>query len=496
MSCPEEVQRFLKVSRSDDRLAKLSAHKLPVAFSDGRAIVARRAIVVYRTFESETQMLFMKPRKRTSRGSSLKSRMLLLIAISIFSRPASGIEHVEVTRHDEFEVVIAGGSTAAFAAAIASAKSGAKTALLEPTDWVGGQLTASAVPAIDEAWHKISDPDSGEVLLNVAQWARTPQNMTPNFLQTLRGMQDCGDCWVSRFCFRPKVYLETQLLPLQRAAGDNLIVFLDTVVKQVEVDSAGQRMIAITAIQREPKIGNGYDRLPSQDLADWYSADESDRFRKSVLRFGAKGDKPPVFVEATEWGEVLALSGADYLQGTEDVEGEPGGEDTCGQSIVYDFIQELHPDRVAQTDPPGDPTRLGLGDYQDKPNAWPLIWTYRRVRGEGEPAPGDLCLQNWGYSDQRGQGGNDYPFGYLFKSKAEAAQETSDWQGGVDLSVLAGAEQRAYGWHHWFRKHAPEPLHPDQFTLAGTMNLAPSMDWQSCPTFATHDARLGSTVLF
>ena len=180
-----------------------------------------------------------------------------------------------------------------------------------------------------------------------------------------------------------------------------------------------------------------------------------------------KVDKPPVFVEATEWGEVLALSGADYLQGTEAVEGEPKGDDTCGQSIVYDFIQELHSDRVAQTDPPGDPTRLGLGDYQDKPNAWPLIWTYRRVRGEGEPAPGDLCLQNWGYSEQRGQGGNDYPFGYLFKSKAEAAQETSDWQGGVDLSVLAGAEQRAYGWHHWFRKHAPEPLHPDQFTLAG-----------------------------
>ena len=106
-------------------------------------------------------MLFMKPRKRITRGSSLKARLLLLIAISIFSKTASGIEHVEVTRHDEFEVVIAGGSTAAFAAAIASAKSGAKTALLEPTDWVGGQLTASAVPAIDEAWHKISDPDSG-----------------------------------------------------------------------------------------------------------------------------------------------------------------------------------------------------------------------------------------------------------------------------------------------------------------------------------------------
>ena len=41
------------------------------------------------------------------------------------------------------------------AAALSAAEAGARTALLEPTDWVGGQLTSSAVPAIDEAWHSI-----------------------------------------------------------------------------------------------------------------------------------------------------------------------------------------------------------------------------------------------------------------------------------------------------------------------------------------------------
>jgi NADPH-dependent 2,4-dienoyl-CoA reductase/sulfur reductase-like enzyme len=47
------------------------------------------------------------------------------------------------------QVVIAGGTTAAFAAAISSAAEGVQTCLLEPTDWVGGQLTASGVPAVD-----------------------------------------------------------------------------------------------------------------------------------------------------------------------------------------------------------------------------------------------------------------------------------------------------------------------------------------------------------
>ena len=47
------------------------------------------------------------------------------------------------------DVVIVGGSTSALAAAFAAASSGVKTCLLEPTNWIGGQLTASGVPAID-----------------------------------------------------------------------------------------------------------------------------------------------------------------------------------------------------------------------------------------------------------------------------------------------------------------------------------------------------------
>ncbi len=80
----------------------------------------------------------------------------------------------------DFDVVIAGGTTAAFAAAVSSAESGARTALIEPTDWVGGQLTASGVPAVDEAWHKVTDPRTGQIL-NVSAIARKRENMTPNF---------------------------------------------------------------------------------------------------------------------------------------------------------------------------------------------------------------------------------------------------------------------------------------------------------------------------
>lgn len=66
-------------------------------------------------------------------------------------------------------VVIAGGSVAAFAAAIASASENVTTCLLEPTDWVGGQMTANGVPALDFA------PEGYPT-----QWGQTADTQPPN----------------------------------------------------------------------------------------------------------------------------------------------------------------------------------------------------------------------------------------------------------------------------------------------------------------------------
>lgn len=370
----------------------------------------------------------------------------------------------------EFDVIIAGGSTAAFAAAIASAESGARTALLEPTDWVGGQLTSSGVPAVDEAWHTISDSKTGEPLLNVAAIARDPANITPSFQKLLKGIEDRGECWVSRFCFCPDGFVRRQLVPLQEQAGERLVVFHNTVTKSVELDELGAKVVAINAITRTPKAGvrhRGYDRLPSNDLADWYAPEESARFTKQLRRFtGPKRAKqPPVFIDATEWGEVLALADAPYLLGIEPSDGGPQGDDTCGQATVFCFVQAFLEQPADEAKPNAPMENLGFGMYRDREDAWERVWTYRRLRGRGEPAPGDLCLQNWGYSGKLNEGGNDYPFGYLFKSKAAARAERDDWRGGVNPQVFAAAEERALAWHWWFKQHAPAGINPRQIVL-------------------------------
>ena len=339
-----------------------------------------------------------------------------------------------------FDVVIAGGTTAAFAAAVAAAESGARTALIEPTDWVGGQLTASAVPAVDEAWHKAVDPTTGEVL-DVAAIARRPENMTPHLRAMLLATGNPGGGWVSRFCFLPRDFLARHLIPLAEAQGPNLVIYRDTVVKAVDVDPATGHVRSLTAIRRTPRLGvehGGYDRPLSADLLDWYDPAPSPRFAKAVLRFAATEipGRSTVFLDATEWGEVLALSGFAYLQGVDRIDGGREGDDACGQAITVGIVERIDPAPTGEPPGPADVPGLGFGMYRDRPDAWERIWTYRRLRGHGSrPAVGDLSLQNWGYSARLGEGGNDYPFGYVFLPRDRTAAQRGDWRGGIDVAV-------------------------------------------------------------
>jgi hypothetical protein len=186
--------------------------------------------------------------------------------------------------------------------------------------------------------------------------------------------------------------------------------------------------------------------LPSQDLPDWYDPAPSARYDKRTLRFSARGGGATVFVDASDWGELLALSGAPYLQGlSEQYDGDTSlaGDDRCGQSTVFGLVERLEAAPVDEPAAIEHPERYGLEGH-----TWERIWTYRRLRGRGAPATGDLSLQNWGT-------GNDYAWGYLFSSRTDASQARADWRGGVDLSVMAAAERHAFGWHAWFRTQDP-----------------------------------------
>jgi hypothetical protein len=76
---------------------------------------------------------------------------------------------------DDCELLIVGGSTSAFGAILSASKIlNTHVCLLEPTDWVGGQLTAELLSAPDFAWHTVIDKDN--FTLNIAHIDQAPIN--------------------------------------------------------------------------------------------------------------------------------------------------------------------------------------------------------------------------------------------------------------------------------------------------------------------------------
>ncbi len=118
----------------------------------------------------------------------------------------------------------------------------------------------------------------------------------------------------------------------------------------------------------------------------------SEQFNKEIIRIS--GGKSIVFIDATEWGGILALSGRSYLQGVELREGELDGNDRCGQSIVFGFAQRLHAAASSDRAPEFQAIGLGLGKYEERGDAWRKIWTYRRLLGNGSgPTAGDITAE-------------------------------------------------------------------------------------------------------
>src|SRR5437870_11941008 len=126
--------------------------------------------------------------------------------------PASGdaslavlpIESSASARAEPCEILIAGGGTSGVAAALAAARSGRRVVLLEETDWIGGQITAQGVSALDE--HEYIESFGGTASYYALR----------NAIRRHYGELNPGNCWVTRLAFEPRVatrILEEMLPP-------------------------------------------------------------------------------------------------------------------------------------------------------------------------------------------------------------------------------------------------------------------------------------------
>ncbi|MCU0648367.1 MAG: FAD-dependent oxidoreductase [Gemmatimonadaceae bacterium] len=329
------------------------------------------------------------------------------------------------SQHDDAvaDVVIVGGGLGGCAAALAAAEHGLRVILTEETAWIGGQLTAQAVPPDENAWiETIGGTRRYRALRDgVRTWYREHAPLTTAARANAR--LNPGRGWVSRLCAEPRVWLtvlHAQYAP--HIASGRLRILHHT--RAVAADVTGDRVRAVSVRTRGAP-------------------------RDTVLR-------APYFIDATELGDLLPLTGTEFVTGAESRRetGEAHAPEVAQpdnvQSFTVCFAMEHRPgeshviDRPAEyatwrdciPDPPSGPRLLSLDDETSRrigfdPVARTGYWSYRRIIDRELFAPGayasDVTLVNWGQ--------NDYAFGSLLGDATSAAHHLTR-AGALSRSLL------------------------------------------------------------
>ena len=255
------------------------------------------------------------------------------------------------------DVLVVGGGTGGTAAGIQAARMKVRTIIAEPTPWLGGMLTAAGVCATD-----------GNDALHTGLWEEFRRQLFTHY-----GTKNLGTGWVSNTLFEPHV-------------GDSIFKALCTREKDVLTVLYGltlQRVIKNKNTITGTVFSNGKG--------------------KQVVIYAR------ICIDATELGDVLALSGTTYDAGMEDAgySGEsiaPGRnhiiQDLTWAAILKDFGKGA--DRTIPRPPGYDSTRFFnscLSKYCKDSAA--VKWSADKMLNYGKIIKGKYML-NWPLN------GNDY----------------------------------------------------------------------------------------
>lgn len=252
--------------------------------------------------------------------------------------PAKDIEKLNTPFQkvaDAYDVIVAGAGTGGWAAAIQASRMGAKVLLVEQSDWIGGQMAAAAVTSMDEEGVYFKFPVRERGLY------REFHQSAVNFYYTLN--QD-----PFRAYYAWPEQLEGGYEP--KIARALLYAFIAEARKKGTLDLV---------------TGTQLKQVLKQDSAVTGVVLEKDGVKKSPAC--------KVLIEATEYGDVLPLTGARYRVGTvknDQIEPESPVQHHTWLAVIREYPEGL-PERLRiKSPPPGyNPKR-----YQKSQLYGRLIW--------------------------------------------------------------------------------------------------------------------------
>lgn len=352
------------------------------------------------------------------------------------------------------DVLVVGGGLGGVAAALAAARHGRRVHLTDEFAWLGGQLTSQGVPPDEHPW--IEEFGCTASYRELRDGIRDHYRRHYPLTSDARAREDLnpGAGWVSKLCHEPRAgvaVLEGMLAP--HTASRRLTV--DLLVRPVRATADGDRVDSVTL--RSLETGEEHT-ITAQYVID-----------------------------ATETGELLPLTGTEYVTGFESraETGEPSAPDVAQpdnvQALTYCFAVDYvegedhtiprpdHYEHWASVQPEfwggpllswtaPNPRTLEIGERHFSPNPGDdalavtadqsknpgdgNLWTFRRIIAKDLFEPGafdsDICLINWPSID------------YFEHTTLDVSEEDG-------AARLADAKQLSLSMLYWMQTEAPRP---------------------------------------
>lgn len=250
---------------------------------------------------------------------------------------------------DSYDVVIAGGGTGGCGAAVQAARMGCSVLLLEETDWIGGQMNAAAVTSMDE----------GGTLVRKRGIYREWCGLVATHYQAL-GINQMTAYWNTHTCLEPRV-------------GRKLLHVLLG-------DARGKGVLDLALRARVTKVLKENATITGVEVTD--VREKGGKARTIQCR---------MLIDATEWGDVIPLTGARYRVGnctSDAIDPTHRVQDNTWTAVVKQYPQGVPEELRLLQPPPGYTDRvhaafaksLAAGDKidtQGKPWTWATFIGYR-----------------------------------------------------------------------------------------------------------------------
>lgn len=344
------------------------------------------------------------------------------------------------------DVVIAGGGLGGCAAAFAALRNNLTVILTEQTDWLGGQLTSQGVPPDEHQW--IESHGATQLYRDFRTALRQYYKKNYPLTEEVKGMENLnpGNGSVSRLCHEPRVavaVLQEMMAPYLSAK--KLVLLMEHKITNAKVN------------------GKKVENIDAKDLRS-----------HNITMLSA-----PYFVDATELGELLPLTGTEYVTGTESrketrelhapdvanpvnnqaftvcfaMDYQPGKDNTIPMPRDYDFWKNYEPkmkepwsgkmlDLKYSNPRTLEPKVLGFHPEGKSTGEALNLWIYRRIIDKENFDPGfygsDITIVNWPQ--------NDYVLGDIVEADEETFSKHVDQGKQLSLSLL-----------YWLQTEAPRP---------------------------------------